>query len=568
MIVTSRTALGALDATRRVLIDGLADADAFRLLTAVAGRPGQRGADYDRIVELCEKLPLALRIAASRLADTAQLSVAELADQLDSQRRLDVLDAGGLAVRASIGVSYDALRADDQFAAWLFLRLVLVPAADLTPAFAAALAGQTVLGPARAALDRLADLHLLGRQTQAVRQAQGPGRYRMHDLVRLFALEHADQAPAPDRDAAIERILDLYLATARRVHQVLLPVREVPGAPVDRQDLPPTGVDSMTQANAWLDGELPNLLAAAQFAAQTEHAPLFPLRLSNSLHLVLGKRAAWSAERCLAEFAIAATATRGEPRDHIDAVRALGQAELHVGNFDAATARLAEAVELSRAAGERRLMLGALLDLGRVALQSGDNALALSRMTECLQIAREQGWTLVEAITLLNLSSAYVAERRWDDAREALEASLAVRRERGDIAGLSVVLPALAYVEFELGDVPRALELCTEGLRACQTVGNDVDGWFAVFCRSVVQLADGPVRPALRDAAAALRACVPGRPYEIACTLQLLAAAFAAVGKGDLAADYRRRFREADAAYKGRGIASVQALLARCQVSS
>src|SRR5712691_8813536 len=101
VIITSRTALGALDATRRVALDGLADADAFRLLVQVAGRRGQRSADHDRIIELCEKLPLALRIAASRLADAAQLSVADLADQLEGQRRLDVLDAGGLAVRSS-----------------------------------------------------------------------------------------------------------------------------------------------------------------------------------------------------------------------------------------------------------------------------------------------------------------------------------------------------------------------------------------------------------------------------------------------------------------------------------
>jgi len=562
VIITSRTALGALDATRRLAIDGLADADAFRLLVQVAGRRGRRSADHDRIIELCEKLPLALRIAASRLSDASQLSVADLADLLDGQRRLDVLDAGDLAVRSSIGVSYDALRGTngapapspgDQFAGWLFLRLVLVPVADLTPAFAAALAGQTELGPAKAALARLADLHLL--------QVQATGRYRLHDLIRLFALEHA--VPAPDRDAAIGRALDLYLASAQRVHEVLLPTREVPGAPIKRQDLPPTEVNSMADANAWLDGELPNLLAAAQFAAQTEYAPLFPLRLSSSLHLVLGKRAEWSAERKLAELAVAATAARGGSRDHIEAVRALGQAELHAGNLPDASSQLAVAVELSRAAGERRLMLAALLDLGRVALQTGEHALALSRMTECLEAARDEGWVMPEAITLLNISSVHVAERRWDDAREALEASLRVRREQGDVAGLSIVLPALGYVEFELGDLTAALELLAEGQLACRTVGNDVDGWFAAFCRSVVFLISGSVRSALRDAAAAMRACVAGRRYEIACTLELLSAAFAAAGKPDLAAAYQQRARAAGAAYSGRTTPSVEALLVR-----
>jgi hypothetical protein len=103
VIITSRTALGTLDATRRLPIDGLADADAFQLLMRVADRRGRRGIEHDRIIELCEKLPLALRIAASRLADSTQLSIAELADQLDGQRRLDVLDAGGPPCAAASG---------------------------------------------------------------------------------------------------------------------------------------------------------------------------------------------------------------------------------------------------------------------------------------------------------------------------------------------------------------------------------------------------------------------------------------------------------------------------------
>jgi tetratricopeptide (TPR) repeat protein len=556
VIITSRTALGTLDASRRLPIDGLADADAFNLLMRVADRRGRRGTEHDRVIKLCERLPLALRIAASRLADAAQLSVAELADQLDSRRRLDVLDAGGLAVRSSIAVSYDALcgadGAADRFAAWLFPRLVLVPVADLTPRFAAALAGQTELESARAALDRLVNLHLL--------QARPAGRYRMHDLIRLFALEQAEQI---DADAAIDRVLDLYIGAARRVHEVLLPNRPLRGDPVDRQDIPPAGVDSMADANAWMDGELPNVLTAAQFVGQTGHRPLFALRLSNSLHLVLGKRAAWSAERQLAELAVAATAPTGELVDQCDAARALGQAELHLGNLTEAADWLAEAVELARVAGERRRQFAALLDLGRASLLGGNHALALGQMTECLDVARSEGWAIPEAIVLLNLSSLHVEERRWIEAREALEASLRVRREFDDVAGLSVVLPALAHVEFELGDVGRALELFEEGLQACRTVGNDVDGWYVFFARSVLRLTTGSVRLALRDAAAAMRACVPGRDYEIACTLKLLAAAFAAAGKTDLAADYQHRAQ--GATNTGPTHASIEMLLARCQ---
>src|SRR5262249_19709669 len=135
----------------------------------------------------------------------------------------------------------------------------LVPGADLTPDAAAALADGP---PAQAArlLDRLAGVHLVDERA--------PGRYALHDLIRLHAAEQATRTdPEPDRLAALSRPFDHYLHTvdaaaawlpgfpARLPHPAAHPARPAPG------------FGDQAQALAWLDAERPNLVAAVRHAA-------------------------------------------------------------------------------------------------------------------------------------------------------------------------------------------------------------------------------------------------------------------------------------------------------------
>jgi xanthosine utilization system XapX-like protein len=130
------------------------------------------------IVACCGRLPLAVRIAGSRLRSRPGWPLAELATRLAPEhRRLDELTVGALGVRASIGRGYRALPPP---VAHTFRLLGLLDDHDVTPAAATALAGN----PAAAVhLEQLADAHLLG--------SPAPGRYRLHPLVRLFARERA-----------------------------------------------------------------------------------------------------------------------------------------------------------------------------------------------------------------------------------------------------------------------------------------------------------------------------------------------------------------------------------------
>src|SRR5206468_4144097 len=67
------------------------------------------------IARYCASLPLALRIAAERVAVRPHVTLAEVvADLADEHRRLDMLDTGDphTAVRAVFSWSYGALPAD------------------------------------------------------------------------------------------------------------------------------------------------------------------------------------------------------------------------------------------------------------------------------------------------------------------------------------------------------------------------------------------------------------------------------------------------------------------------
>jgi DNA-binding SARP family transcriptional activator len=564
VIVTGRTMLATLDADARVALGGLDQDEARRLLTAISGRrPDPHGA-IDRIIDACERLPLALRIAAARLASRPDLSLDDLADRLaDRRHRLDELDLDGLAVRTTIGASVDELAGSpeelDQLAARLLPYLVVVPVSTMSAELATAAAGHPDARGVRAALDRLVDLSLL---------YAADGRYRMHDLVRLYAMESLRRdLSTSERDQAVGRALSHYLVTTARVQAVLMPGRPVvSGAPAPPDGLPPVELTTPEAANAWLDAELDNMIAAARFARQlTGDWVAFPLYAGRTLHWLLGKRGAWPEELALADLAVEVTTTWDCAGDHIDALRMRGQAAMHVDQLGEAKNQLGTALELAYALADPKRIHAVLTDLGLVALAAQDFGLARQRLEDGLRYAREGGLTRIESIMLLNLSDVYVGLREWDLALGALEQSLAIRRQLGDVAGMAIVLPALGYVFLELGRRPDATVYLDEGSAICRSLRNGVDGWFAEVARSVLHLTAGEIPAALHAAVAAVRFGTDARPYETAASLRLLAIVSHHAGRASVSAECHRRADAAYAAHAGPRRPPVESLLAHAR---
>ncbi|MFJ2031530.1 BTAD domain-containing putative transcriptional regulator [Streptosporangium sp. NPDC087985] len=262
VLVTSRSRLSGLEGARLIDLGVLAPAAAMELLAGVAGRPRvdtEREAAAE-IVRLCDHMPLAVRVAGARLAARPHWRLQWFAAQLrDERRRLDQLSTGDLAVRASLALSYDGL---PERARQAFRRLGLIEAADFAAWTVAALLDGAV-PEAEELVEELVDAQLL---TMTGIDQTGTPRYRLHDLVRLYARERAElEETQPDREAVVARMIGAWLALAERA------MEDVPGPcyAVLHGGFPrwgPLRAEPPRDPLAWFDAEREALTAAVGHA--------------------------------------------------------------------------------------------------------------------------------------------------------------------------------------------------------------------------------------------------------------------------------------------------------------
>ena len=203
VLVTSRRRLAGLPA-HFVHLGPLDPVAAGTLLLRVGGwrRVAAEPAAAAEIVRLCDRLPLAIRIAGAKLALREHWSLARLAARLrEERRRLDELTVGDLSVRDGLAASYALL---DPAARRALRLLALLDTPEVTAADLAALLG---VPPAEA--EGYADLLVDARMLDCVgADAGGLLRYRLPGLVRLYARERADAEECPlRRHEAVSRAL-------------------------------------------------------------------------------------------------------------------------------------------------------------------------------------------------------------------------------------------------------------------------------------------------------------------------------------------------------------------------
>lgn len=199
-LITSRhrlSGLTALNAVPPLELPPLSAAESIEVLSAGGRRRLDPGA-ADRLAGRCGRLPLALRIAAAQLASRPGVDADDLAAQLTGPAGLDALSLDGdpgATVATALELSFRHL---DAASRELFLTLGLLPGEDYPRELIAA-----VCRPAARLLNRLEAVHLL--------EQHRPGRYRFHDLTRLYAAGQAHrQLPADTAETAVDRFIDWH----------------------------------------------------------------------------------------------------------------------------------------------------------------------------------------------------------------------------------------------------------------------------------------------------------------------------------------------------------------------
>lgn len=401
LLVTSRNAL-TLPGMTPIMLDQLQPIEARELLVSIAPRTTPEIAD--QICSLCGYLPLAIRAAGSLLAVTIDLDPVDYAAQLrEERRRLEHLGIVGvdMGVEASFNLSCVRLR---QEAAHVFRQLAVFPGSF------DAQAEEKVCKDA----DHIYLSDLVRRSLVIYDSAAG--RYRLHDLMRLFAGGRLD--PETGDDAA-RRHAAHYLDVLGRANELFHQRGE-----------------ALKRGLELVDAEWGNMQAGQRWAEKHATGDDVAARLCKDYP---------NAGAGLLDL-------RQHPREGIR--------------------WLESGLAAARRLKDRPAEVTHLAMLGGTYANLGKPRHAIEFHEQALAIFREVGSREGEGRVLGDLGNDYVALGKYSRAVEFYKETLAIFRELGDREGAGSTLSNLGVVYANLGELRHATECCENGLAILREVGD------------------------------------------------------------------------------------------------
>ena len=489
LVITSRRRLAGLDSFHGLPLDVLPVDAGVTLLRAVAGT--RRVDEFaGSIVKVCGGLPLAIKVAGARLRARPNWTINDLARRLtDTRSRLDWLQLGDLGVRASLMESALDLTGDQRR---LLCRLGLLDTVEFAGWVTAALLDQEVWAAERL-LDDLVEAHLVELAGHGV---TGP-RYRMHELIRLVAVELATS----DDRAATTRSRHGFLALAATADDQLAHWFGVDPEPAPAW-LPPEDAILAVAAEPmrWFDEEHDALMTAVRSGGAMAWA--IAQRMATYLELrgryedwVMVLRAGLAAADCLQDKQGQATmlgllmhveATRDE---HQAAMRYAALAFVAYQALDTPAPPLTQTPTATTPTIEEARRRGDILAIGfeacrlTIALRvEGARVDYLALFEEARDAFRLGNVPLLELWTIKNAGLVYLRHRRFADAVECLTRGQAIFQNAtgevaagGDFAGVAAAhgRPDLAeqLVKAALTDADRTGDLWSAA-RALHTLAD------------------------------------------------------------------------------------------------
>jgi tetratricopeptide (TPR) repeat protein len=466
LLVTSRTRF-YIPGVHSLALTALNPEDACALLEDIAPRIRDCA---EEMAELCGYLPMALRIAASALAERVDLPAADYVRRLrDKQVRLKL-------VEAQLSLSYDLLTEEMQR---LWRLLAVFPGTFDGEAASAVWDLETDY-----AQDRLSDL----LRYSMLEWNPMTERYRLHDLAQIFADSRLSE---DERGATRRRYVKYYADVIGRAGELYR-----------------RGGDSLLEGLALYDLERHNLKAAQAWAVK--HADvndaakrLCMVYLDSGGHLLIlreraDERVAWAQAAIHAAIQLGHREALGVFKGHLglayldlgqpqQALLAFGQALaisvetkdrpgegiqlsnfggafIYLGKLKRAIASLERAATILQEVGPRSAEVSALGNLGVAHDKLGHYEQAMGYYKQALEIARETGNLNSKAQQLANLAQLYSAVRKPKEALSYLEEALSNARELGNrrMEGICVGNMGGHYCDF--GQPRKAIGYLQQGL--------------------------------------------------------------------------------------------------------
>jgi tetratricopeptide (TPR) repeat protein/transcriptional regulator with XRE-family HTH domain len=466
VLVTSRQRLtGLLLSTSAVCVtlNPLCPAEAVALMRLVIGERADAEPDaVAQVARRCAYLPLALRIAAVRIAAHPHQSIADLATELAAEHdRLDALTSGNdgmMSVRGVFSWSYQALAPD---VARMFRLLGLHPDAGLSSRAASALAGISHQA-ARRLLENLTAAHLV--------EDTGRDRYQLHDLLRVYAAELTHRLDAHEiREAAVRRLVDWYLASTDAAVRVLTPQRPHVDLPTPSDEVRAIEFrNGYDEALAWCDTELSTMVGITRLAADhhlVEQTWRLPVTWFD--HFLL--RQPWDEWVAAHELGLAAAQSAGDALGHGWTLTNLAEAHRRRGELDTAEQQFRAALAICPG----RIGRGwALAGMAFTLFDRKDFRSAIEYLTQMAEVFDEINMVFGVATAYTNLCDAYRElgdlDRAWDIGHKAHELYVSI----DDRHGQGYALARLARTAQQRGDRNAALAYCMDAVVANRASGD------------------------------------------------------------------------------------------------
>lgn len=365
------------------------------------------------LLNLCAGLPLAVGVAAARIASRQRRPLARLVRELrQGERGLAALSVGEDSVARVFDLAYAELSAA---AAGLYRAMGRLPLPAVTTAVTAVVLGAR-LNVAEQVLDELANAHLV--------EELELDRFRQHDLIRLHA------AAIPEEDPMVE---EAQLAAIAQYFIAALLQAEAKLTPSHHGRLPIPDADALDEQ-----------IRPGPFADEARALAWCVLHADDTAKL------------------IRACAAHGMDRQAVELVHLKWPIYLRLG-----VPRIEE-LDLALAAARR---LGddeaiAMIQTGRGVLVSEgryDEAIEALREAEAIYISRGDARGRAQALN--SIAKIFRITDRLDEAWDTHETALGLRRHIGYTRGVGLTTHDMGRVAFERREYQRALTLFEDAVR-------------------------------------------------------------------------------------------------------
>ncbi|MBO3742682.1 AfsR/SARP family transcriptional regulator [Actinoplanes flavus] len=485
LIVSSRARLTTVPRAEHVELRLFSRDESLTLLRRIISpeRVAREPEAAAELAAMCAGLPLALRIVAARLAARPHWRITRLLDRMrDERRRLDEMAVDGLAVRICVGVGYEGLPPAVRQG---FRLLGFLGCATFTEWTAAALFGRSV-DDAADLLEHLFDARLVEIDDCPVDSVV---RYRMHELVRLYARERAlaedDQA---DLTAAVRRTVVAATELVDRMGESL----PFAIARFHQGIGPATGVDpSVLHPDSggadWLATEADALVTTVVRAAETglvEEACVLADAMVYASFGVNNDFGRWNRAHHAAH-----TAARASGNRVAEAVMSCGVGLLRYkeDRFDDAERHFTAAIDLFGQVGHEHGHAAAISGLGTVLREVGRNREAVPMLERALPILERVGDRAGAAHATYCLGHSHRELGNDDQAMRYLERATTMYRSAGHWRGEAIAVRGIGLIHRARGDLDAAELWCarahdmvlhrSDPLLACYTAQSLAKVW-------------------------------------------------------------------------------------------